>query len=299
MRRYWDSFTAWSILNRQKWEFGYRLFQFRNFSSPNCSIPVHSCCIIFLTRLLIAPQQHYISRRTRQKFPDVSTRRLDYRQDGEGESETTDYTRHESDHYSACKLPERQCSCPSCVEETTSFFWIHAKDYTSQPKDTSIRTKSSPIPLTLPSLAWAEPEMLANGPPSAVIGQCPGTRALKYSTTWYRSIEEPAFFYPFQTAMNNILQNQSFSSAFLRFRSEAGIPLQCRFWVPRMSVTLPPDAMVRGIYRVWLSILSAVLIFQTARDLRTRKSQGEGVGTNPPTYKRQTSSAVKLTMRTQ
>lgn len=91
------------------------------------------------------------------------------------------------------------------------------------------------------SLALIEPEIRANGPPSAVIRHCPGSRTIKNSTIWYRFADSPTFLACSRCYKDHI-EHSKFAESFLRFRSEVGVPLRCRFWVPRMMVMLWPEA---------------------------------------------------------
>lgn len=86
--------------------------------------------------------------------------------------------------------------------------------------------------------------MPARGPPNAVIRQCPRTRPLAYSYIWYRLGDEPDFLVCSQCYECHI-RSTSLADSFLRFRSETGSPLRCRFWVHTMSAYLWPHAVIR------------------------------------------------------
>ncbi|KAI1862062.1 uncharacterized protein JN550_010527 [Neoarthrinium moseri] len=95
-------------------------------------------------------------------------------------------------------------------------------------------------------LTWLEdtPFVRRRGPPSDVISQCPGSRPLKYSTIWYRFIDEPDFL-ACSVCYEQSIKGTALSHAFLRFQSEGGVPMRCRFCVPRMASHLWPDAVAR------------------------------------------------------
>ncbi|KAK9793568.1 hypothetical protein SCARD494_06152 [Seiridium cardinale] len=147
---------------------------------------------------------------------------------------------HRSRNLSMRKHPD-----PKRREKTAILARTDEQDIGSQTRRPKSRTKTNITSLSFLSLASTEPEILANGPPSAVIRECPGSRALKYPTLWYRYMDEPTFL-ACSHCHQRYIDTSELSHAFLRFHSEAGVPLRCRFWVPRISGTLWPDAGARG-----------------------------------------------------
>lgn len=90
--------------------------------------------------------------------------------------------------------------------------------------------------------AARKPEMRAGGLPNEIIFQCPEFRPLSYTTAWYRFSAEPDFLVC-SRCYKSYIEATEFAESFTCFRSKSGVPSLCRFWVPRLTSILWPEAI--------------------------------------------------------
>ncbi|KAK6224196.1 hypothetical protein LQW54_000345 [Pestalotiopsis sp. IQ-011] len=127
----------------------------------------------------------------------------------------------------------------------SSFFWANELDeYRSV--GTYHRHSADNGSSILDLQSSAPSESATNGPSTALIGRCPRQHTLRYSTIWYRLDYVPDFFVCSRCYQDHIEQSQ-FSDVFLRFQSQKGVPHRCRFWVPRVSDSIWPEAKIKGV----------------------------------------------------
>lgn len=163
-------------------------------------------------------------------------------------TDTRNVPEDESRSGSVCTLTTKLAEESSLISASQDTTFLSTEDdedddhlETSQ-KETSRGACSSILDLQPPATST----VTAKGPPSAFIGRCPRQHTIRYSTIWYRLDYVPDFFVCSRCYQDQI-QSSRFEDFFLRFQSETGVPHRCRFWVPRMSASIWPDAMDRGV----------------------------------------------------